>query len=475
MGPKSSTLMAGLLAASACGGDGSEAPARDPVRQVAPLAKHVLVVTVDTLRADAVGAFGGPAGSTPAIDALAARSLVFERAYSPATITHPALSSMLTGLFPLRHGVNGQDGSLHADVAALPELLRGAGIETASFVANLCKLQDQARTVFGAGWDTKVCGMDLEVEQYLWDQAVVGAALEWLASRPAEARRPWFAWVHLMDPHAEHRPPPELWDYAARPVKAKLDQYQEFGAYEEQRVMPPAERMRDLLDLYAAEVRSSDRELARLFDALDARSDRDSIAVLFSADHGEELFETWSRYDHGLSLTEGVLWVPLTVQAPGLAPGRVSDPTELLQVAPTVLELFGLGAPYALDGASLLAEDPSRGFAVSSFGGITLTVRDGANRYWFRRGSEPYRRPPDVAPWRADAPWFLEKECLAHYPETPTAVEWLDLAEHETDRDRLHGIVKDFLDELGELRRSTRIEDDSLRDQLRQLGYVDGD
>jgi arylsulfatase A-like enzyme len=389
-------------------------------------------------------------------------------------MTHPSLSSMLTGLFPLRHGVNGQAGQLLPRVVPLPQLLRARGVETASFVANLCKLQDQERTVFRAGWDTLMCGMDMEVDQYLWDEAVVTAALDWLSAHPAGGGRPWFAWVHLMDPHAEHRPPPDQWDWAARPPKEKLAQYREFGAYEERREMPPEARLEELLELYAAEVRGADAQLGRLLAGLDQRADRERTAVIFSSDHGEELFETWSRYDHGLSLTEGVLWVPLMVQSPGLAPGRSDEPVELLQITPTVLELFGLEPPYPLDGASLLAHAPSRGFAVSSLGNITVTIHDGQHRYWWRRSEEPFVRPPNEAPWRADAPYYLERECLARYPSR-TAVEWLDPRAHAELSARMNEQVQGFLTGLGTLRQSTEITDPELLEQLSELGYAAGD
>ena len=391
---------------------------------------------------------------------------------------------MLTGLFPLRHGVGGQDGALHAGVTPLAELLRARGVETASFVANLCKLQEVEHTVFSSGWDTAMCGLDLEIEQYLWDEAVVDAAIAWLAERPADGTgaagngaQPWFVWVHLMDPHAEHRPPPAQWDYAARPVQEKIEQYQAFAADEEARAMPSDERLRELLLLYAAEIRGVDATLARLLAALDGRADRERTALIFTADHGEELFETWSRYDHGMSLTEGVLWVPLWVQAPGVAAGRSSEVVELLQVAPTVLELLGVEAPYDLDGVSLLAADPSpRGFALSAFSNIALTLRDADHRYWLRRLDQPYERPPDLAPWRADAPWFREKECLARYPgPSRTAVEWLDIDAEQGRRLRLKGAVTDYLARLGPLVQSTRIEDAELRAELDELGYVEGE
>jgi arylsulfatase len=468
-------VVGSALLAVALGCDGSGAGGAASAALTGP-AHNVIVISVDTLRADGLGVYGGPAGASPILDGLARRSLVFERAYSPATLTHPALSSMLTGLFPLRHGVGAQDGALHASVAPLAELLSARGVETASFVANLCKLQEVEHTVFSTGWETAMCGLDLEIEQYLWDAAVVDAAIAWLDQRPPRPR-PWFVWVHLMDPHAEHRPPPAQWDYAARPVQAKYEQYEAFAADEQARALPGDERLRELLELYAAEIRGVDATLGRLLAALDRREDRGRTALIFTADHGEELFETWSRYDHGMSLTEGVLWVPLWVQAPGLAPGRSDAVVELLQVTPTVLELFGVDAPYDLDGVSLLAADPSpRDFALSAVSNITLSLRDGQHRYWLRRLDQPYERPPEEAPWRADAPWFREKECLARYPgPSRTAVEWLDLEAEQGLRLRLNRALKDYLERLGPLVQSTRIEDEELRAELDELGYVDGE
>ena len=192
-------------------------------KDAGPRSTSVVLITVDTLRADQLGAYGKTPSPTPNLDRLAGESLVFERAYTQATLTHPALSSMLSGLLPSRHGVNAQNGQMRENVVALPLMLQAKEIATGSFVANMCKLQPYERTVFHDGWDVTFCGMDEEKDQYLWDTAVVDAGLEWIA----EQRGPYLAWIHLMDPHAEHAPPPDLWDYEARPVREKFAQYRE--------------------------------------------------------------------------------------------------------------------------------------------------------------------------------------------------------------------------------------------------------
>lgn len=470
---RTSTILAAVLA-GACGSGtdgGATAPATDAGRP-----RSVVVFTVDTLRADQLGCYGNTAYPTPNADRLAAESVVFARAYTQATLTHPALSSMLSGLHPFRHQVMGQSASLGPAVVPLATAVRAQGIATGSFVANLCKLQEVERTVFHDGWDEAWCGMsppEAEDDQYLWDQRVVGAAIEWIEQQDG----PFLCWVHLMDPHAEHRPDPALWDYAARPVEEKYAQYRSYNAYEENRTFPPEDVAAELWDLYAAEVQGMDRELGRMLDYLDDRGDGGEIALIFSADHGEELYETWSRYDHGLSMSEGVLWVPLMVRTPGEAPRTVDHVVELLQVTPTVLSLLDVPLPYRLDGPSLLAP-AQRDFAASFTEKISISLRTRDERYWFRRTPEPWTRPPDEAPWRADAPWFREKELLAVYDgPRRTAVRWLDADEPEV-RSRmgaLNAALQDFMMVIGPPPKPAQIEDPELRAELLRLGYTDGD
>ncbi|MEO0653069.1 MAG: sulfatase-like hydrolase/transferase, partial [Planctomycetota bacterium] len=306
-------------------------------------------------------------------------------------------------------------------------------------------------------------------EQYLWDQAVVDAALDWIEQQDG----PWFCWVHLMDPHAEHRPPPQLWDWEARPPREKQAQYHYYADFEEQRAIPPDDVRQRLLEMYSAEVRGSDEQFGRALGALRARPDWDSTAVLFSSDHGEELFETWFRYDHGMSMTEGVFRVPLIVRAPGVDPGVEPRIVEALQISPTVLGLFDVDAPYELAGPSLLASNPSLGYALSYGSDITTSIRGGKYRFWLRHRKRPFER--DFSPWRHEARWFQNKRSLASYSDSNGVLPtWADPTEPdlvptvkklERALERRHKDVKQA--------DGVRVNDPEYLKRLIELGYTD--
>ncbi|MEO0650726.1 MAG: sulfatase-like hydrolase/transferase, partial [Planctomycetota bacterium] len=140
------------LGLAACGR--REAP-EDPH----PTARNVLLFTVDTLRADALGSYGHPDAPTPHADSLAAEGLRFDKAYSQATLTNSSLTSILTGLLPIQTGVHIQADAFAAGTLPVPLVLQAEGIATGSFIANMCKLQETESTVYHDGWDTRFCGM----------------------------------------------------------------------------------------------------------------------------------------------------------------------------------------------------------------------------------------------------------------------------------------------------------------------------
>lgn len=474
-----SALLAPLLClgALACSPGGDPAPQEEDGAS----ALHTLLFSVDTLRADYLGCYGAPPDWTPNIDAFASQSRRFAHAYSQATITNPSLTSMLTGLLPVQHGVHAQNQGYKAGILPAPVMLQGKGVATASFIANMCKLQEQAGTVYSSGWEHVYCGMfDSEPdvrEQYEWDREVVDAGLEWIEGQGGS----WFCWMHLMDPHAEHRPDPALWDYDADAPREKFDQYQYYNGFEERREMPPAEVVERLQDLYVAQIRGVDQLFGEVLAQLERRPDADRIAVIFTADHGEELFETWVRYDHGLSMTEGVFAIPLMVRVPGIEPGVVDPPVELLAVAPTLLDLFDVDAPYSLAAPSLLSDQPSQGYAFSYAGTITSSMRDARGRYWLRHTADPYTRgnDPAMAPWRAEAPWFQRKQVLAKYGPDERTPEWIDVRQgqgaQQAERSKVvlkarHAAALAVAESFGEV---LNIDDPELRAQLKRLGYLD--
>ena len=467
-GPRrlSRALLGGALLLAACA---DAAPDGSPH----PRARGVVLFTIDTLRADRLGPYGGRAVPTPAIDRFARRAVVFDRAYSQADNTNPSVTSILTGLLPPRHGVLSQVGATNPDVLGLAVLLKTHGVATGTFVSNLCKLQDVPNSVFAEGWDTRFCGMAEGVPQREWDDAVVAEAVEWITARQ-RGPQPWFAWVHLMDPHGPYDPDDDRWDRASDPLRDPVEQLRYYSAWEEQRTSPPPADLARLHALYAAEVAGSDRRFGRLLDALERLDAGHEIALILSADHGEELYETWPRIGHGFSLTEGVLHVPLLVALPGGPAGRREEVVETLSITPTVLALFGLAAPYPLDGGSLFDPAAPRGPARSFTSLGAMSLRDATHRYWRRTAAEPPTR--DDAPWRLEAPWFLQPECLAGYDgDAPTVPRWLtpDRPEARAACERLRVACNDTLFvTLRGAPEPTEIRDEAYLELLRQLGYL---
>ncbi len=464
-------LLFGMLLV-ACGPKEPAGTGASSGASTSPVARNVLVFSIDTLRADLLGTYGRSPSPTPNIDAFAAGALVFDAAYSQATLTNPALTSMLTGLVPPQHGVHEQSSGFASGVLPIPVLLQASGIATGSFIANMCKLQDTSGTVFHDGWDHQFCGMmdaeDAYFEQFEWDKAVVDATASWIAEQDG----PWFAWAHLMDPHAEHRPAKHLWDWEGDPPLERIAQYRYYNAWEELREIPPDNVLDRLWDLYTAQVRGADEQFGRLMANLEQRGLLENTAIVFTSDHGEELFETWSRFDHGFSMTEGVFHVPLLVRAPGLEPGRLGDPVELLQVAPTLLELFDVEAPYTLPAPSLLHEQPSRGYAFSFGGKVSTSIRTPTERFWRRHQTTPFTR--DVAAWRTEAPWFELQQCLARYGEDGRTPKWADLSKPKQARlaGELLATMEEFYASQKAFGEGVTIDDPELRASLERLGYL---
>jgi arylsulfatase A-like enzyme/tetratricopeptide (TPR) repeat protein len=280
-------------------------------------ARSVLLITLDTTRADALGAYGARR-PTPALDGLAARGTRYTGALTASPLTLPAHTSLLTGLDPPQHGVldNGI-ALLRDDVPTLASVLAARGYATAAFVAS--RVLDR-RFGLARGFATYDDRMAAEqTGEYGYPerdaQAVTGAALAWLASMPRA--KPFFLWVHYYDPHAP---------------------YQGEGADDATR--------------YAGEVAAVDRQVARLLAALPQ-----GTVIAAVGDHGEALGEH-GEHGHGLFLYESVLHVPLILAGPGVPRARVVDgPVASRRLAPTLAHLAG--APGGLPGDALPGLGPA--------------------------------------------------------------------------------------------------------------------
>ncbi len=280
-----------------------------------PSRPSLLLVTIDTLRADHVGAYGYSGAATPVLDALARRGARFAHATTAAPLTGPSHATILTGLLPPRHGVR-ENVTFLLDPrhVSLATRLKRAGYRTAAFVA----AYPVARAFgFGEGFEDFSEGLHPNpgIGQGAERPAseVADAVLEWLG-RTRDAHGPFFAWVHFYDPHAPYAPPPPYREtFAGRP--------------------------------YDGEVAFADAQLGRILDALRAAGRERDTVVAVVADHGEGLGEH-GEAGHGILLYQSTLHVPFLLAGPGVPEGRVvEEPVGTLDVAPTLLRLLGREAP----------------------------------------------------------------------------------------------------------------------------------
>jgi len=290
---------------------------------------NVLLVTIDTLRADHVGCYGYMDASTPAIDGLAQRGVRFETAVAHAPLTGPSHASILTGRIPPGHGFRNNSGfTLSPRVGTAAEDFRQTGYRTAAFVSGFPL---DRRFGFDRGFETYddhlPKGTDRRRTPYVerFADATTDAALRWLAtSGSAEPASRWFLWVHYYDPHAPYEPPADL-----------------------------AERYRGAP--YDGEIAFVDRQLARLLHALDVRSDTARTVVLVTADHGESLGEH-GEGTHGVFVYDATLRVPWIMAGPHIPTGRVSHTVaRSIDVLPTLADYAGLDRASDVDGRSLRA------------------------------------------------------------------------------------------------------------------------
>jgi arylsulfatase A-like enzyme len=332
--------LAGLLGLLANASAGEDAGSSSPV-------DRVLLITIDTLRADHVGAYGGPV-ATPAIDALAAEGVLVERAYTPIPSTGPAHVSLMTGLHPWRHGTLRNAVPLDARVPVLAEAARARGMATAAFVSSYIL---HRRFGFHQGFDRYVFE---PTESYSWrgrmresfysrGETAARAAMRWITQH---AERPFFVWVHLFDPHAPYDPLP---GYAVSPT-SPVDRTG--------KIVPPTVRDFEALDhivrAYRGEVAYADAQVGRLVERLRLLGLLDETAVIVTSDHGEGLGDH-GELEHGTNVFDELVRVPLVIRAPGLPAGRrLSGAAQLEDLAPTLRAFMGAESLAVSDGFDLL-------------------------------------------------------------------------------------------------------------------------
>jgi len=289
--------------------------------------QNVLLVTIDTLRGDALGCYGGPA-RTPNIDRVAAAGVRFSFAHSQAVVTLPSHASILTGTYPFQHGYRENSGyHLKPGMETMATILKAHGFATGAFVAAFPLDARFGLTpgfdVYDGRFDDLTGGGFNIVERAA--TSVVSLATAWIG---AQSNRRWLAWVHLYEPHAPYRPPPPYdREYADRP--------------------------------YFGEVAAVDAALGPLFESV--RSSRRPTLVVITGDHGEALGDH-GESTHGLFAYESTLRIPLIMAelkpalaaSEGESAGEVSDdPARHVDILPTILDALRIAPPPELPGRSL--------------------------------------------------------------------------------------------------------------------------
>lgn len=298
-----------LVVASACRDSGA------PTTAPAPAARNFLLITVDTLRADRVGAYGDASARTPVIDGLAARGVRFDRAFATAPITLTSHASLLTGRYPPGHGARHNGMRMMAGVPTLADSLRAQGFATAAFVAAFpLDRRFGLDHGFQAYGDQMPRGADGRLANERRGAAVVDDAIAWLGQNRGQR---FFLWVHLFEPHAPYGDAT-----GGHPIAAR----------------------------YAAEISEADRQIGRLLPALgDAAA---STLVAVTADHGEA-FGEHGEIAHSIFVYDTTLRVPWILAGPGVPTRAISAPVSLVDLAPTVMTLLGAGR-FDADGIDLM-------------------------------------------------------------------------------------------------------------------------
>ncbi|MEW6742186.1 MAG: sulfatase [Planctomycetota bacterium] len=321
----------------------------------------ILLITIDTLRADHTSVYGHTAHLTPALAELASRGTLFQWAFSASCTTVPSHASILTGLYPSFHtvGSNNAHYQLHPSAITLAELLSEAGYETAAIVSNPAL---SARVGLDQGfshYDEKMEHREPTrgTREQVADRAV-DKAIAWLAQ---SRDRPCFLWLHLQDPHGPYLPP-EAWREVAERgttrsslVLAPGRDNAGFKSIPRYQVHAGERTVGEYAQRYDGEIAFTDHHLARLFDHLERSPDLSETFIALTADHGEAFGEDGFFFAHGQSVGLDQVRVPLLLAGPGVPAGmRIETPVSNVALFTTILDVAGLDSPGQAVGPSLL-------------------------------------------------------------------------------------------------------------------------
>jgi arylsulfatase A-like enzyme len=433
---------------------------------------NLVLITIDTLRADHLGTYGYDRAHTPNIDAFARSAIQYNRALTVSNNTLPAHLSMLTGHHPQEIGVHRNGHKLPSGIPTLAALLRARGYETAAFVSASSLSSrlnvDRGFDIYDEDFDIKE--MD-QVQRRAED--TIRMAIRWLNQK---RDRPFFLWVHLFDPHYPYTPPPPFDSLFGNDYRGPADGSMRYLLTVWGRGVPRvpttrADRER-LIDLYDGEIAYVDSSLHPLLSFFDLPEIRDNTAVVITADHGESLTEHNYLFDHGEFVYQPSIHIPFLLRFPGsmnVSPGTNNSQVQVHDIFPTFLSLAGAHTQESISGRNLIP---------------------------VKKNEFPEVRSVSFS--ESCRPWSVERLNPNEYPnlrKAQSAVEWpfklivtpylnkKELYNIETDKEELKDLSLDHPDIVqnlfAELKafRHTKIQfsepDPENLEQLKALGYIE--
>jgi len=445
--------------------------------------KHVILVTVDTLRADHLSCLGYPRPTTPKIDELAKSGVLFTQAFAHGPNTGASMPSLFTSSYPLMYG---GEGYVDGKGLTIAECLKAQGLVTAGLHSNpfLSRAygHDKGFDFFDDNFSLGVARPLIflhrivnyfRYEPYLTGHELNRKAFRWIREHGQPIHRRggrFFLWLHYMNVHGPYHPPAQYQHLFTRRPVSKLARHKLWKKMIHHGASITEEERRTLVDLYDAEIRCMDDCFAALIQELQALGIYDHSLIVLTADHGEE-FGEHAGYFHLKQLYDEVLHVPLILWGPGLPRGEmISQQVRLIDVAPTVFDLLKLTSPSHFLGTSLMP-------LIEGQGGVNLDLfcevlgrLNGARTRRFALRTSVYKYIVEF-----DEDGHLIGRELYHLPTDPRELSNLiDVPPPElAELDRK---LKTFINTTGGLEAAVETKDDvdeEVKRRLRDLGYIE--
>ncbi len=313
---------------------------------------NVILIVIDTLRADHLGCYGYSRNTSPFIDSLAEEGIIFQQMLAQTSWTRPGTASILTGLYPKHHGANTRDDLLAEEILLLPEILKKQGFHTAAFMTNVNTGQEQG---FGQGFDeffyfpAKLTRARRDIDST--SDRLNQVLLKHLRQLKQPDKN--FIYIHYLDPHAPYMPVEKHFSKDDKFVFSN-DFINSLG-----KLAPKAKKlhkaMAEMVNAYDDEILYNDKMIGQVIQTLKEKKMYSNSIIIVTSDHGEEFFEHgW--HGHGKNLYQEQLLVPLIVSLPNRAHKEIKETANQVDIVPTILSLLKIPTPTQIDGADLFSK-----------------------------------------------------------------------------------------------------------------------